>query len=165
MPRAPGQVSIFLSPHFTLAELVRSNVAVRRGFPNDPDDDAVASLRALAVAVLEPVRALLGVPLRVESGYRSPVVNAYVGGSTNSQHCLGEAVDVTLGGADLLAAARKIAASGVRFDQLILELYDACRLDRGWIHLSHAVNKKQRHEVLTAARVDGSVRYSPGLPA
>ena len=44
--------------------------------------------------VLEPARAKLGQPIRVNSGYRCSVHNAKVGGVFNSQHMNGEAADI-----------------------------------------------------------------------
>jgi hypothetical protein len=36
-----------LSPHFTVAELTRSEAAARRGLDNTPPPDAIVNLRAL----------------------------------------------------------------------------------------------------------------------
>lgn len=44
---------------------------------------------------LEDVRAQLGHPMPVASGYRCPIHNAAEGGATNSQHIYGTAADVT----------------------------------------------------------------------
>lgn len=44
---------------------------------------------------LEELRALAGVPLRVNSGYRSKKHNTAIGGSPRSQHMLGKAADIS----------------------------------------------------------------------
>ena len=67
-----------LSEHFSLNELTNSATAAAQGLPNTPDVEALANLSRLATTILEPVRALLGVPCRVTSGYRSPEVNAAI---------------------------------------------------------------------------------------
>ena len=68
-----------LSPNFTLAELTHSEIGIRKGIDNTPPADIVANLSELALT-LEKVRDLLGVPMHINSAYRSPKVNAAVGG-------------------------------------------------------------------------------------
>jgi len=45
---------------------------------------------------LETLRAIAGVPLRINSGCRCPAHNADVGGVPNSQHVFGTAADIEL---------------------------------------------------------------------
>lgn len=78
-----------ITQHFTDTELTTTSTGLR----NVPPASALCALKALCVAVLEPWRERVG-PLRVTSGYRSPDVNAAVGGSKTSQHLRGEAADV-----------------------------------------------------------------------
>lgn len=47
---------------------------------------------------LEQFRALLGLPVRIHSGYRSVETNQLVGGAPESQHLLGKAADVSIEG-------------------------------------------------------------------
>lgn len=60
---------IMLSPHFTIEEFVRSDVAIRKGIYNFPSADVLENLRVLA-AKLETVRTILGRPVFISSGYR-----------------------------------------------------------------------------------------------
>lgn len=89
-----------LSPNFTLGELTRSDVAARHSelltLQRDPPGHVVESLAYLCETVLEPLRAIVGWPLRVTSGYRCADLNRRIGGSPNSQHVLGEAADVEI---------------------------------------------------------------------
>lgn len=80
-----------LSPHFSLAELCVTQV---RSAANDPSAEVIANLRRLCAELLEPVREIVGVPLMVTSGYRSPAVNAAVGGSKTSAQVHGHAADL-----------------------------------------------------------------------
>jgi zinc D-Ala-D-Ala carboxypeptidase len=95
-----NSLSTRLSPNFTLGELLRSNVAERdlslKSEQENPPQSVVDSLGYLANMVLQPVRDGLGYPVRINSGYRSHVVNKLVGGSARSQHCVGEAADCEL---------------------------------------------------------------------
>ncbi|MEN9626857.1 MAG: hypothetical protein RJA10_83 [Pseudomonadota bacterium] len=84
-----------LSTNFALAEFTESQTASRRGIDNVPDAVTQRHLKRLA-DTLEVVRTLLGnVPIRISSGYRSPALNKAVGGSKNSAHMKGLAVDFT----------------------------------------------------------------------
>ena len=83
-----------LSPHFTLKELTRTNT----GLPNYPGPAIEGSLGGLCVGCLEPIRELVGMPMHVNSGYRSSTVNTAIGGAKGSQHMLGEACDFTVPG-------------------------------------------------------------------
>jgi hypothetical protein len=122
-----------LSPNFTLEELVRSETAVRLGIDNTPSPEVVENLTTLA-AYLEGVRARVkdtfgpGTALAVTSGYRSPAVNAAVGGKPTSYHCLGLAADVHVPGGDVLTLAREVAAWFKDYDQLIHEF-------GAWVHV------------------------------
>lgn len=135
---------IYLSPHFTLDELTHSQTAARLGLLNDPGPQELAALKRTAIG-LEAVRVRLGgAPILISSGYRAPAVNRAVGGSTNSQHIRGEAVDFT---APRFGVPRQIvdalADSEVPYDQLILEF------DR-WVHISFAA--QPRHLALIIDR-------------
>lgn len=111
-----------LSPHFELSELLVSEAAARKGLPNDPPDGYVERLRTLAADVLEPLRARFG-PVHVNSGYRSPAVNAAIGGSATSAHMQGFAADLVplTAGVTLKQMADWLISSDVPFDQVIFE--------------------------------------------
>lgn len=47
---------------------------------------------------LQVLRDFLDVPIKVNSGYRSPEYNALVNGAKKSQHLLGNAGDIVIGG-------------------------------------------------------------------
>ena len=69
-------MSIILSEHFRLTEFTTSLVAVTRRIDNTPPLSAVSNLQQLCLHVLEPLRAHLGHAVRINSGYRSPKLNA-----------------------------------------------------------------------------------------
>lgn len=152
---------MLLSAHFTLAELTRSQTAIRLDVENTPNAATIERLRALCDKVLEPIRIALG-PIVVSSGYRSTVLNRMIGSIDSSQHVKGEAADIESVWHDNLATARWIAASDLPFDQLILEFYKAGDRRAGWVHVSHA--SENRRQVLTAVKTQFGVRYLKGLP-
>lgn len=63
---------------------------------------------------LQQLRDYLGVPITINSGYRSPSHNAAVGGAKNSQHMYGTAADISapVDYQTLLAAARLFFGDG-----------------------------------------------------
>lgn len=117
-----------LSPNFSLAEMTAASTR-----QSPPDAMQIANLRALCDRVLEPVRALLGVPLRVTSGYRSREHNAAINGSATSQHCLGLAADVVPVGMSAEVAMERIAVA-VKSGALTVD--QGIVYPSGFLHLS-----------------------------
>jgi len=146
------EATMNLSEHFTLAEMIQSQTAIRRGIDNSAPADVVDALKALAIHILEPVRQQFG-PVFVSSGYRCPGLNAAVGGAPNSQHVLGQAADILVSGSANLVVARWIR-DNTPFDQVIME--------GGWVHASYG--PRDRRQPLTAHFVTGlSTSYTQGL--
>lgn len=125
----------FLSPHFTLGEMTRSMVALRRDIANVPDEDVRRSLEHLAVHILEPVRLHFDIPFSPSSVYRSIDLNRAVGSKDSSQHILGEAADFELPGISNHQLAVWIRGH-LEYDQLILEFYSEKNPYSGWVHCS-----------------------------
>ena len=124
-----------LSPHFSLAELTRTDV---RDLANSPDPAAIECLFLLALEYLEPVRDRFG-PLRINSGFRAPLVNRRIGGSPTSSHRYGcaadfDPVDPAVTNDDVIRWLRD--ESGLDFDQAIDE--HSSRGPPGWVHLGIA---------------------------
>ena len=125
-----------LSKNFWLNELIKSPTADRYGISNDPEIEHLVNLTVVTHKILQPVREHFGV-ITVNSGYRSPSLNAKVGGSGKSQHCNGEAVDFEQMGTPNAEVAKWISQN-LEFDQLILEFYDPKKgANSGWVHCSH----------------------------
>ena len=153
-----------LTKNFTLEELTKSETALRFDLDNAPNDEQLANLVALCECILQPVRDHFGKGVKINSGLRTPEVNAKVGGSKTSDHCKGMAADIEIPGVANADLAQFIVDSGMEFRQLILEFYTPGIPDSGWVHVSYnpADNKKQ---VLTATKQNGKTVYLPGLVA
>ena len=152
-----------LSKNFTLSEMVKSETALRHDMDNAPSQEVISNLQELAVNVLQPVRDHFDKGVKVNSGYRSPDVNAKVGGSRTSDHCRGMAADIEIPGVPNAELAEWIKAN-LPFTQVILEFYTQGVPDSGWVHVSYdpANLKKQ---TLTAVKQDGKTVYLNGLVA
>jgi len=155
---------VHLTKNFTLEELTKSETALRFDLDNAPNDEQLANLVALCECILQPVRDHFGKGVKINSGLRTPEVNAKVGGSKTSDHCKGMAADIEIPGVANADLAQFIVDSGMEFRQLILEFYTPGIPDSGWVHVSYnpADNKKQ---VLTATKQNGKTVYLPGLVA
>lgn len=138
-----------LSEHFTYDELTVTQV---RNVSNKPNEKQLVNLKKTA-QLMEAVRALLGKPIRVNSGFRSDGVNRAVGGSTTSAHSFGYAVDficADFGSAYEVACA--IRDSDIKYDQLIYE--------GTWVHISF--DPRMRQQDLTA-KFGRKTTYSSGI--
>lgn len=152
-----------LSPHFTLEEMTRSATARSIGDSNQPGTVETNNLRTLCEKVLEPIRTHFGMPVRINSGYRSPRTNRAVGSSNTSQHRLGEAADLEIQGIENADIARWIR-DNLDFDQLILENYVRGIAGSGWVHVSYRAGRL-RKSVLTMTLGSHGPVYSKGINA
>ena len=135
-----------LTPHFSLAELTVTNQKI----DNTPSKEVIEVLRTTAF-YMEKVRELLGnVAITVNSGYRSPDVNRMVGGTSNSSHTYGYAVDFTAYGHTPLTISNILSKSNLKFDQLIYE--------KTWVHISF--DPRMRGNILT---LKGKGKYVKGI--
>jgi len=128
-----------LSEHFSLEEFTHSGYAERHSINNSATPDMIIPMCELCTAVLEPIREHFGI-VHVSSGYRSPLLNEAIGGSSKSQHSKGEAADIVIYGTPAIDVCRWIEASDIPFDQLIAE--------GSWTHISYG--SRMRRSVLTA---------------
>lgn len=142
------------SKFFTIDEFLQSRTAARNGIDMRPPTAVGAALEALVVKILDPLRADIGLPIKITSGYRPPALNRLIGGSDTSQHTLGQAADIQVVGMTPLAVCRRIVALKLPFDQLIFEFGQ-------WTHVSYG--PRNRRQVLTAKHVGGKTVYLPGL--
>lgn len=124
--------------YFTIKELTKTST----GLENIPSKVEQANLEYLVNNVLDKVREIYGKPIKVNSGFRSKLVNKKVGGASNSQHTKGEAVDITGGNKTENKMIYEIIKSLGKYDQLINEY------DYSWIHISYK-NGNNRHQELS----------------
>jgi zinc D-Ala-D-Ala carboxypeptidase len=152
-----------LTANFSLAEMVKSDTALRHDMDNTPGEAEIANLKTLCEKVLQPVRDHFQRGVKVNSGFRHPEVNAKVGGSKTSDHCKGQAADIEIPGIANADLAKWIM-DNLEYTQLILEFYTPGVPDSGWVHVSYdPANLKKQN--LTATKKDGKTMYLPGLVA
>ncbi len=124
--------------NFSFSELINSEIAKKNKINNIPDISSMDNILNLIVFCLQPIRNLINKPMIVTSGFRCENVNKIVGGSSNSQHKTGQAVDFIIKDMIPSAIIDIILNSNIEFDQLINEY-------NKWVHISFnkANNRKQ----------------------
>ena len=134
--------------YFTIAELTRTNQKANNAITIEQGDN----LKHLVEKVLDPAREEFGEPIKVTSGFRSQEVNRLVGGAKSSQHCKGQAADLTC--SDNKKLFRILAE--MEFDQLIYEFGDENQ--PSWVHVSYVLGAN-RNQILRAKKSKGKTSY------
>lgn len=119
--------------NFTMNEFERSDTARMYGIDNTIPYPALQNIYRLIKFVLQPARDRLGLPIRINSGYRCPVLNQLVKGAPSSQHVLGQAADITCSDNERLFQILK----ELPFDQLIVYRDKRNHARILWIHVSY----------------------------
>lgn len=147
-----------LTDHFTLEEMLASEIADQKGIDNSqPPPQVIDNLR-LTATHMETVRKILGgMPIKITSGWRCLTLNKAAGGSATSAHVDGLAVDFVcpqFGTPKQICNAIVALKNMVPFDQLIYE--------GGWVHVSFD-RENPRRQTLTAVRSGGKKKYFSGI--
>jgi len=147
-----------ISKHISYKEGTHSITAIRKGIDNEPNEEQLANMKLVAEKVFEPLRIFINGPIKVNSFFRSPDLNKAIGGSTKSQHCKGQAIDIddTYGKATNAEMYWWIKEN-LDFDQMIWEFGNNDNPD--WVHISYVSPDKNRNRCLKAYREDSKTKY------
>ena len=139
-----------LSEHFTLGEMTASS---HKEVYNIPSHEAIANLTNLC-KWLEVLRERAspdpskgrGVPIIINSGYRSPQLNKKIGGAANSNHLTGCAVDIRTSGMEQAICYAAILINYAKesqhdFDELLIEKN---RYGAVWVHFAVRPSNNRR---------------------
>ena len=152
-----------MTKNFSLAELTKSETALRLGIENQPDDDQLNNLLLLCANVLQPIRDHYGKGVKVNSALRTIPVNRAVGSSDSSHHVKGQAADIEIPGVPNAELAEYIR-DNLPFTQVILEFYTRGIPDSGWVHVSYDPQNLKK-QALTAVKENGKTVYLQGIQA
>ena len=145
-----------VSNYISLNEILKSNTALRLNVDNTKiTDDQLYNFKKLGAKVFDPLREWVGGPIKINSGFRSPELNKAIGGSSNSQHCFGEAIDMDAG-EDNYKLFNWIK-NNVAFDQLIWEF--GTDSNPNWIHISYTERRPNRQMILKTYKDNGVTKY------
>ena len=148
-----------ISQHISDKEGVYSRTALRLGINNKPNKEQLANMKLLAEEIFEPLRMYANGPIKINSFFRSPELNKAIGGSTKSQHCHGQAIDLDdtyghLTNAEMFEFIRE----HLDFDQMIWEFGNDDNPD--WVHVSYVSPEDNRNRCLLAYKDNGKTKYS-----
>ena len=148
-----------ISKHVSYKEGVYSITATRRGINNTPSNEQLDNMELVANKVFEPLREWVNGPIKINSFFRSPELNTAIGGSSKSQHCKGQAMDIddTFGKATNAEMYNWIKEN-IEFDQMIWEFGDDD--NPNWVHVSYVSEEENRNRCLKAKRSNGKTTYS-----
>lgn len=126
--------------NFSIAELCKSDTAIKNNLPNVPNIASTDHLLDLICNILQPIRDKFGV-ITVTSGYRTYWINKLVKGADNSNHLYGYAADII----------PKQATFKQVYDYVVNNLdYDECYIEQSngkkWLHLAYRKgNNRKKH--------------------
>ena len=147
-----------ISNHISYREGVYSITAKRLGLDNTPNNEQLNNMELIAHEVFEPLRTYVGGPIKINSFFRSPKLNTAIGGSSKSQHCKGQAIDIDdTFGRMTNAEMYHFIKEHLDFDQMIWEFGDDDNPD--WVHVSYVSPEDNRNRCLKAYRKDGKTQY------
>lgn len=143
-----------VSKNFKLKEFIISKTAIDNAIGNMPSYRQTEALIFLVLNVIQPARDFLNMVIWVTSGFRSDILNEFIGGSKTSQHCKGEAADLKCADNSKLFHYIK---DNIRFNQLIWEFGDENQPQ--WVHVSVSAMNDNRGQVLIAYKENGKTKY------
>ena len=147
-----------ISKHISYKEGVYSTTALRRNIENKPNKEQLANMKLIGEKVFEPLRKYVGGPIKINSFFRSPKLNKAIGGSSKSQQCKGQAIDIddTFGHVSNAEMYHWIKEN-LDFDQMIWEFGDDD--NPNWVHVSYVSPEKNRNRCLKAYKENNKTKY------
>lgn len=131
-----------ISEHITKYEATYSPMALRLNIINEPNEAQLLCMQLVAEMCFEPLRKWYDKPIKINSFFRCKELNEAVKGSATSQHCKGEAIDMSAGSKEENKKLFDWCKANLIFDQLINEF------DYSWIHVSYKIGMN-RNQTLT----------------
>lgn len=146
--QAPKDIKV--APNFMLSEFLTSRTAEANGIPNTPTAEVIERIKWVAANVAQPIREAIKVPLSITSGYRSPKVNAMVGGVEDSYHTYQEgrwAFDCHAPAVTLEGLMDTIISLNLPLGKAILEL------DEGVVHVQGERPQYLARDIVRAKKI------------
>lgn len=129
--------------YFTVQEFQKSETATKLGIDNVIPIRLLPNMYDLVTMVLQPCREFIKIPIRINSGYRCPLLNKAVGGVPGSQHLLCQAADITTGYRARDLQIVDYIAQHLAYDQMIVY--------KNFIHISYNCDRN-RMEIIYKAK-------------
>ena len=148
-----------ISKHISYKEGVHSITAIRLGIENVPDNKQLNNMELISEKIFEPLRQWVGGAIKINSFFRCPDLNKAIGGSSKSQHCKGQAMDIDDNyGHATNAEMYHWIKKNLDFDQMIWEFGDDD--NPAWVHISYVSSEDNRNRCLKAYKEQGKTKYA-----
>ncbi len=136
-----------LTEHFTFNELVRTT---HLELQQQNAADALGYMKQLkyTASTLEEIRFVLGVPLKVTSGFRNNALNTLVGGSPTSGHTKGLCADIQPIGMSVEEAFNLVQANKDKCPSLKKCIMEKVG-DAKWLHIETKTEANQPTQFFT----------------
>jgi len=135
-----------ISKHITYIEATQSPTAVKLGINNNPNEAQLKAMKLVAEKCFEPLRIWYNKPIKINSFYRSDLLNRAVKGAITSQHKKGEAIDIDAGSKEENKKLFEYIKANLEFDQLLWEYGNSIGPD--WVHVSYNKNKNRKQVLI-----------------
>ena len=130
-----------MSEHFTFDELTSTSHSELLEANRESAKAFMKQLKYVA-GTLEEIRAVLGVPLRVTSGFRNSALNKAVGGSPTSGHTKGLCADIIPVGLNVSDAFKSIIENKAQCPSLKKCIIEKVRGSE-WLHIETKTEANQ----------------------
>ena len=127
-----------ISKHISYIEATHSPTAVKLGINNNPNEEQLKAMKLVAEKCFEPLRTWYNKPIKINSFFRSDLLNRAVKGSLTSQHKKGEAIDIDAGSKEENKKLFDWIKTNLEFDQVINEY------NYSWVHVSYSKTKNRK---------------------
>jgi hypothetical protein len=144
-----------IGKYLTLAEITKSQTAIRKGIDNTPNAAQLSAITYLVINVFDFVKDKFPAAF-VSSFFRCYILNIAIGGAKGSQHEKGEAVDIDSekDNNDIF----NFIKDTLDYDQLIAEFPINGKIS--WVHVS-LKKSNNRRQILIAIKSKGKTTYIP----
>lgn len=132
-----NKLNIRLSKNFSLIEFIKSKTSSENYISSqfEIDYNIIRNIRDITTHILQPLRDAAGA-VHITSGYRCAELNKLVGGSLNSQHLEGKAVDFICNNREIVNEV----INYLPFDQFII--YDS------FYHVSFDLSRNRKQIII-----------------
>lgn len=137
-----------MSEHFSFIELVDSKSHPELVNQNMVDARGYEKQLKYTASTLEEIRAILGVPMKITSGFRNNALNKAVGGSPTSGHAKGLCADFIPIGMDVNDAFELIQFNKDKCPSLKKCIYESVRGSK-WLHIETKTEVNQPQQFFT----------------
>ena len=139
-----------MSKNFTFEELTNSTSHPELVGQNMIDARGYEKQLKYTASTLEEIRAILGVPMKITSGFRNGALNKAVGGSPTSGHAKGLCADFIPLGLDITDAFAMIQNSRDKCPSLKKCIYESVRGSK-WLHIETKTEASQPQQFFTTS--------------